>query len=456
MRTAPDVAAYVERHSQRLIDDLRELCSFPSISNLGPDALQPCRDWLGERFSRLTDRVETLEAGGMPSLLAEFPGAGQRRLLLYTHYDVQPVDPIELWESPPFAAEVRDGRMYARGVCDDKADVMARLHAIEALKATTGELPLTLCFLAEGEEEIGSKTFDHVVEKAGERLRADGCLWESSHFNSAGRSEIHFGCRGLLYVQLRTRMLGFDQHSGYASIYPSAAMHLVRALESLRDDDMNIRIDGFYDGVVPPTPEDRQMLALIAPELDERRSLVGFHRLIRNPEPADVVEQLLFTPTCNVAGITTGYQGPGSKTVLPAEATAKLDFRLIPNQDPEDILAKLRRHLDSHGFEDVEIVSADGERPARSRPDSEIARTVVECQREVYGDPVQWPFMQATGPMYPIAHRLGIPTVAPTGAGRPDARIHAPNENIHTGDYLAAVKLMCRVFERFGAAAGNR
>jgi acetylornithine deacetylase/succinyl-diaminopimelate desuccinylase-like protein len=446
------VDAYIEKNSSRFVDELKELCSFSSISNHGRDAVEPARRWIADRLSQFTDRVETLEAGGMPALYAEVPGSGRRTLLLYQHYDVQPVDPIDLWDSPPFEPVEKDGRIFARGVADDKADVMARIHALETLKGM-GELPVTLRFLVEGEEEIGSKTFEKIAHDHATKLTADGCLWESgASFDDAGRPTIQFGCRGLLYVQLRVNMLAFDQHSGFASIYPSAAMYMVGALASLRDQEMNIKIDGFYDKVVPTTDADRRMLARIDPEVEKRRQLVGFERLVRDPKPEEVIEQLLFTPTCNVAGVTTGYQGPGSKTVLPADATAKLDFRLIPNQDPADVLAQLRRHLDSHGFEKVEIVWSDGEKPARSDPDSVVGKTMIDCVRELHGEPVLWPFMQATGPMHPVVADLGIPTVLPVGVGRPDNRIHAPNENIHVVDYINAVRLMCRVWERFGAA----
>jgi acetylornithine deacetylase/succinyl-diaminopimelate desuccinylase-like protein len=247
-------------------------------------------------------------------------------------------------------------------------------------------------------------------------------------------------------------MLNFDQHSGYASVYPSAAMYMIGALASLRDQDMNIKIDGFYDKVVKPTDADRRMMATIDPEVEKRRQLIGFDKLVRDPKPDQVIEQMLFLPTCNVAGIASGYQGPGSKTVLPAEAMAKLDFRLIPDQDPDDVLAQLRRHLDKHGFEKVEIVAGEGEKPARSDPGSPIARTVIESVKELYGEPVLWPFMPATGPLHPIIAELGVPTVLPVGVGRPDNRIHAPNENIHAQDYINTVRLMCRVWERFGAA----
>jgi len=445
------VDAYIEKNSRRFIEELEELCAFPSISNHGLDAVRPARDWIAESLGRFTDRVETLDEGGMPALYAEVAGAGRRKLLLYQHYDVQPVDPIELWDSDPFKPVEKDGRIIARGVADDKADVMARIHALETLKGL-GEVPVTLRFLVEGEEEIGSKTFETIAHKHADKLRADGCLWESgASFDDAGRPTLQFGCRGLLYVQLRVRMLGFDQHSGFASIYPSAPMYLAEALASLRDQDMNVRIDGFYDRVVEPTDSDRRMMAKIDPEIEQRKKLVGFDRLIREPTPERVIEQLLFTPTCNIAGITAGYQGTGSKTVLPAEATAKLDFRLIPDQDPDEVLARLRKHFDSNGFEKVEIVWHDGEKPARSDPDSDVARTVIECVKDLHGEPVLWPFMQATGPMHPVVSDLGVPTVLPVGVGRPDNRIHAPNENIHAADYINTIRLMCRVWERFGA-----
>ena len=446
------VDAYVEKHSRRFIDDLKELCSFPSISNHGRDAVQPAREWLAVRLAKFTDRVETLEAGGMPALYAEVSGGGRRKLLLYEHYDVQPVDPIDLWSTPAFEPAERDGRIFARGVADDKADVMARIHALETLKQL-GDVPVTLRFLIEGEEEIGSKTFERIAREHAAKLRADGCLWESgTSFDDAGRPTLQFGCRGLVYVTLRVKQLDYDQHSGSASIYPSAAMYLVGALASLRDQDMNIKIDGFYDKVVKPTEADRRMMATIDPEVEKRRKLVGFEKLVREPKPDQVIEQMLFLPTCNIAGIMTGYQGPGSKTVLPAEATAKLDFRLIPNQDPDEVLEQLRAHLDRHGFEKVEIVAGEGEKPARSDPSSPVAKTVIDCVREMYGEPVLWPFMPATGPMYPVVSDLGIPTVLPVGVGRPDNRIHAPNENIRTEDYLNTVRLMCRIWERFGAS----
>ncbi|MFI5282568.1 MAG: M20/M25/M40 family metallo-hydrolase [Candidatus Dormibacterales bacterium] len=446
------VDTYIEKHSRQFIDELKELCSFPSISNHGQDAVKPARDWLAGRLSRFTDRVETLEAGGMPALYAEVSGAGRRRLLLYQHYDVQPVDPIDLWDSPPFEPVEKDGRIFARGVADDKSDVMARIHALETLKHL-GELPVTLRFLVEGEEEIGSKSFEKIAHDHASKLGADGCLWESgTSFDDAGRPTLQFGCRGLLYVQLRVRMLDFDQHSGFASVYPSAAMYMIGALASLRDQNMNVKLDGFYDKVIAPTSADRAMMATIDPEVEKRRQLVGFEKLVRSPAPDKVIEQMLFTPTCNIAGVTTGYQGPGSKTVLPAEATAKLDFRLIPDQDPRDVLEQLRRHLDKHGFEKVEIVWSDAEKPARSDPDSAVAKTVIDCVDALYGKPILWPFMPATGPMNPVVSDLGIPTVLPVGVGRPDNRIHAPNENIHAADYINTVRLMCRVWERFGAA----
>jgi acetylornithine deacetylase/succinyl-diaminopimelate desuccinylase-like protein len=446
------VDAYIEKNSRRFVDELKELCTFPSISNHGLEAIQPARDWLANRLTKYTDRVETLEAGGMPALYAEVPGSGKRKLLLYQHYDVQPVDPVDLWSSPPFEPAERDGRIFARGVADDKADVMARIHALETLQSL-GDVPVTLRFLVEGEEEIGSQTFEKILHDHAEKLRADGCLWESgTSFDDAGRPTIQFGCRGLLYVTLRVKLLAFDQHSGYASIYPSAAAYMIAALASLRDPDMNVKIEGFYDKAIKPTEADRQMMARIDPEVDKRKKLVGFDKLVRDVKPDQVIEQMLFLPTCNIAGVASGYQGPGSKTVLPADAMAKLDFRLIPDQDPDEVRQQLRRHLDRHGFDKIEILEGEGEKPARSDPNSAIAKTVIDSVREMHGEPVLWPFMPATGPMHPVVSALGVPTVLPVGVGRPDNRIHAPNENIHVADYISTIRLLCRIWERFGAS----
>ena len=245
---------------------------------------------------------------------------------------------------------------------------------------------------------------------------------------------------------------GVPEEPRILSVYPSAAHYLVGALASIGDREMNVKIEGFYDKVVKPTEADRRMMAGIDPEIEKRRKLVGFARLVRDPKPDQVVEQMLFLPTCNIAGVTTGYQGPGSKTVLPAEASAKLDFRLIPNQDPDEVIQLLRKHLDRNGFEKVEIVASEGEKPARSDPNSAVAKTVIEAVREMHGEPVLWPFMPATGPMHPVVSDLGIPTVLPVGVGRPDNRIHAPNENIRAADYVNTVRLMCRIWERFGAS----
>lgn len=447
-----DIDAFIAANGPQMTAELEELCSFESISNHGEAAVRPCREWLGERLARLTDRVEVLDAGGIPTLYAEVPGAAPQRLLLYQHYDVQPIDPLALWQSPPFRPDRRDGRIFARGVCDDKADVMARIHALEALRAVRAAIPLTVRLAIEGEEEIGSRNFDKIVEQNSTKFEADGCLWESDGFNAVGRPEISFGVRGLLYVELRVRSLNYDQQSWKASLLPSAAAYLIEALASLRSLDMDIQIAGFYDNIVGPTEEDRRMMAKIDLGLDSMKQRFGYDRLIRDPESKWAVEQLLFMPTCNIAGLTAGYQESGSKTVLPAEASAKIDFRLIPNQDPADILVKLRRHFLARGFDKVEIVSAFGERPARSNPRSAIGAAVIASERELYGsEPVVWPFMAATGPMHVVINTLGIPTLKPTGVARPDTRIHAPNENIAVDDYINTVRLNCRILERFAA-----
>ncbi len=270
--------------------------------------------------------------------------------MFYNHYDVQPPEPLELWDSPPFAAEIRDGHLYARGVADNKGNLVARLAAVEAWLAVRGELPLNVVFVAEGEEEIGSPNLGPFAEENIPKLRPDGCIWEAGYKDTKDRLEITLGAKGILAVDLRVRTLGRDLHSANAAVFRSPAWRLIWALDSLKGPDERILIPGFYDDVRPPDDRDRALLA--AWDFDEAGQLAEFgaDQYVLGLSGEALKEKYLFQPTCNVCGFHTGYGGPGVKTVLPAEALAKLDFRLVPDQDPWDILEKLRAHLDVGRF----------------------------------------------------------------------------------------------------------
>jgi acetylornithine deacetylase/succinyl-diaminopimelate desuccinylase-like protein len=398
--------------------------------------------WLDARFAEVGATTRRLTYEHAPDAVLAELGSGDRSVLIYDHYDVQPVDPIELWDSKPFEPEVRNGRFYARGAADNKGDLVARVAGLHLYREVYGELPVRVKFVVEGEEETGSKSFEGLVNRYERELAADGCIWEGMGIDHAGRPQFVFGAKGLAYVELTCRGLNADQHSSLAAIAPSPVWHLVEALSALRTNDGRVLIEGFYDDVVAPTKDDVAMLEDLPFEAEAERRRLGVDGFVGDATGVDLLRRYFFEPTCNIAGIVAGFTVPGaSKTVLPKEAMAKVDMRLVPDQDPHDIVAKLRRHLDSNGFGDIEMAQFSMEHPVRSPTDSPIGRAAVTAAGEVFELPAAVaPLMGATGPMYAVAHVLGIPTVSPAGVCRPDSNIHAPNENCRVEDFLRIVE----------------
>jgi len=431
----------IERNSDRYVGWLTEACSIPSLAGR-PDDLEAMAVWLKDRFAGLGADVRRLPFEGAPDALFAQMGGGGRTVLVYDHYDVQPVDPIELWDSQPFDPEVRDGVFFARGAADNKGDLVARLAALDVYKEVFGELPVGVKFLVEGEEETGSDSFAGIISRFGDLFTADGCIWEGAGIDHVGRPELVLGAKGLAYVELVHKGLADDQHSSLAVIAPSPVWHLVEALATLRDPSGKVLIDGFYDDVIEPSDEDMEMLATVPFEQEAEKERLGVEDFVAGATGVDLLRRLYFEPTCNIAGIVAGFTVPGaSKTVLPKEAMAKLDMRLVPDQDPDDIVAKLRKHLDARGFGDIEINRFPPHHPLRAPSSSLIGRAAIAAAREVFTQPVSVaPMMVGAGPMYPIGPTLGIPIVSPAGVCRPDSNIHAPNENIRVTDFLDVIE----------------
>lgn len=412
--------AYVDANAGRFIAELQEVCRQPSISaqNVG---LEETARMVLERLKQVGAEARLLQVEGAPPVVYGELGRGPRTLLIYNHYDVQPPEPLELWESDPFDPQIRQGAIYARGVADNKGNLMARLQAIEAWQATQGELPLRVKFVFEGEEEVGSPHLARfVAEHRGLLEGADGCLWESGYKDTAGRPVITLGLKGIMYVELRARGAARDLHSAWATVVPNPAWRLVWALASLKDEEDRITLDGLMDHVAEPTAEELAMLATIPFEEEKIKADYAIPRFIRGLSGLELLKKHLYEPTCTICGFATGYTGPGSKTVLPHEAMVKVDFRLVPNLTPELVLDLLRQHLDRRGFSDVEIVELGGEHPARSDPQAPIVQAAVEAARAVYGqEPVVYPLMAGSGPMYPCARGWGFRPWAP-GWAMPD------------------------------------
>jgi acetylornithine deacetylase/succinyl-diaminopimelate desuccinylase-like protein len=432
---------YIEANLSQFIADLGQLCAQPSISaqNIG---IAECANLVADMLRRYGLTAEVVPSNGNPIVLGEGDGRSDKTILFYLHYDVQPAEPLELWDSPPFQLTQRDGALYARGVSDDKGHIATRLAALAALRHVLGELPCRVKFIIEGEEEIGSPSMTPFIEDNRERLAADGCIWEFGSVDYDGRPVQSLGMRGICYVELSVETAAVDAHSGLAgSIFPNAAWRLVWALASLKDSQERILLPGFYDNVVPPTVADLELLAQLPPEMAPTQEMYGLTNFLPGVETElDFQRMAVFQPTCTICGLDSGYQGPGSKTVLPAKATAKVDFRLVPDQNPTDVLRQLREHLDANGFQDVKISYMGGTIPARTDPADPFAQLSIETAAEVYGrEPLVLPLVGGSGPSHPFIHTLGLPVVT-GGVGHPGGRVHAPNENIRIADFVNGIR----------------
>jgi acetylornithine deacetylase/succinyl-diaminopimelate desuccinylase-like protein len=444
------IDSWLEKNMDASIKELSTLVAQPSISaqNYG---LKECAELVASMLRKRGFDAEVVPSEGAPVVMAERKGKVDKTLLFYNHYDVQPPEPLELWESPPFEPSLRDGKLYGRGVSDDKGHIVSRLHALDALLAVDGELPCNVKFIIEGEEETASVHLHDFISKNKERLKADACIWEFGGVDHRGVPMQYLGLRGICYVELSVTSLGTDVHSGLGgSILPNAAWRLIWALNSLKGPDERIRIPGFYDDVVPPSARDRELMDALPELADEYKTRYGAKNFIKGlTGGTDLKMEEVFTPTCTVCGLTSGYQGPGSKTVQPAFASAKVDFRLVPSQKPQDILKKLRAHLDAEGFSDVKIDFLGGEPAARTDPDDPFVKLVVDTAEEVFEMPMEIvPMIGGSGPNYPFVHDLNLP-VATAGLGYPDTKAHAPNENILVSLYLKHAMHMARVLKEF-------
>ena len=442
------IDAYIDDHLRRWIGELRELCAIPSVS-ARHEAILPCAELVSRMLERrgFASQVTPTEGGGHPVVLAHAAGANRSRtLLFYNHYDVQPPEPLELWDSPPFQLSERDGSVYARGSKDDKGEFVCRLAALDAVRAVTGSYPCDITWLAEGEEEIGSPHLPDWVEKHERELKADAAVWEEGGIEVDETPIVRLGARGLLYVELTVKTLSRDAHSGQANLLPNAAWRLTWALASLKGADERILIPGFYDAVRPPTPREEELLRAAPKGAADVMEEFGLDGLLGGVTD---VNRAYFTPTANIAGIGAGYQGEGSKTVIPATAMAKLDFRLVPDQDPLDIHDKLRHHLDAGGFGDVKIEVLGAERPGITDPDEPVVKLVAEIGAEIYGkQPRITPLTGGTTPMYLFTER-GVPVVAPGVGWGAMNRAHSPNEFMRLVDFERAARHLARFAVRF-------
>ena len=437
----------------RWTDELIAFCRFRSEAS-DAEGLAAAADWTAARLRDAGAQVEVVALPGVPPLVVGEIGGGPRTLNLVQHFDVQPSVPLELWTAPPYEPEVRDGRLYARGATDNKGEFLPRLWAVEAYREAVGELPCRVRFLVEGEEESGSSHLDNLLDSRPELRRADAALIEGGGLSLAGQPEIAGGGRGIIVLELSVRTIAYDAHSSVASVFPNAAVRLTQALASMWSADGLPAVDGLEAGIREPTPGQMRVVEQLPEErLAELRREFSVPRFIGGRDGREAHRAMTFATTLNIQGLWSGFTGPGGKTITPAEAHARIDIRIVPDQDPDEIVDALRRHLASAGFDDIRIALVEAERAWWTPPEHPLLAAAGRASEAVAGQPaLYYVSMPGTVPMYQVcaAHRVPATTL---GAGRDDCHAHAPDENIRLDDLAAATRIMARFLDEFAALA---
>jgi len=434
---------YIDAHRDQYLAELFPLLRQPSISATG-QGMQACAVLLAQNMRDVGVSAQILPTGGHPVVFGDTltPDA-PFTLLIYGHYDVQPPEPLEKWLTPPFEPAIRDGRIYGRGTADNKGQFFTHLKAIEAVRQLTGGMPVRVKLLIEGEEEIGSAHLSDFVKAHRDLLRADLALGVDGNIHPSGRPEIALGMKGMFYVELAARGPRADLHCGKDPLVTNPAWRLVWALSTLRDTDQRILIDGFYDRVALPTREEEALIDRVPVDMDSLFETFGVDAFLGGITGTEALKRLVFEPTCSIDGLSAGYAGPGMKTIIPATATAKVCLRLVPRQTSDEMLAKLRAHLDRRGFQDIALTTIGTFEPSRSVVEPRLMERIVRAVASVYGqDPLIFPLFSTggSGPDFVFTRDLGIPSVWIPCAQFKHKNIHAPNENLTVEGFLNGVK----------------
>ena len=451
-----DALRYATQKKERFQSELFDFLRIPSVSAKSEHDGDTRRaaTWLAGNLSRAGLDVELLETPKHPVVLGEWRGAGgdAPTVLIYGHYDVQPAEPLEEWSSPPFEPEVRDGKVFARGSADDKGQIFMHVKALEAALADGGTLPVNIVVLAEGEEEIGSPSLVPFVEKYKERLAADVVVISDSAMFEEGLPSLLFSLRGLAYFELRARAAKTDMHSGaYGGAVPNPGTALARIIASFHDADGRVAIEGFYDDVLEWDAETRAQIASLP--FDENHFRLGVGATALTGERGwSVLERLWIRPTCEVNGFLTGYTGEGAKTVLPAKAMAKVSFRLVPDQQPENVRRLLEAHLAEvtpPGIE-IELLEHHGGRPWKAEVGGRLFEAAAAALEEAFGTR---PVLAGEGGSIPIVVEFERILEAPAllvGFALPGANMHAPDEWFPLENFEKGIGALVRLYRELG------
>jgi len=431
---------YIEENRQRFIEELKQLVAQPSISSYD-QGVKECALLLKEMMERSGIEARIIETPGQPIVYGETgPQGAPLTMLIYGHYDVQPPEPLELWETPPFEPAVRNDRLYGRGTADNKGQLYAHIKATEAWLKTTGAVPIRLKFIFEGEEEIMSPNLAGFARANRDLLSSDVVYMADGPGHESLKPTLFFGCRGIVYMELRAKGAKMDYHSGNkGGVLPNPAWDLVHALATMKDGEDHVLIEGFYDRVRTSTEIEKESLFKIP--YDEKAILSDLEiGSIAGSKDYGYYEKVLMRPTLTIDGFQSGFTGRGIKTIIPSEAMVKLESRLVPDQDPDEVIEGVKRHLLNKGFGHIEVEVLTKAAPSRTPIDHPFAQKVIRSIEEVHGmSPILYPSSGGTLPSYVFTAIMGLPTFW-VPYGQNDIQNHAPNENIRLDFYLNGIK----------------
>lgn len=445
---AEKIDQYFKDHRTDHLEELKAFLRIPSISSLTEHKgdVRKAAEWLKEAMEKAgLENAEVFETDGHPVVYADWLHAeGKPTVLVYGHYDVQPVDPLNLWETPPFDPHVRDNKLYARGASDDKGQTFMHVKAVEALLKLEGELPVNIKFIVEGEEEIGSPTLPKYVEQNQEQLKADLIVISDTGMQGPGRPAVCYGLRGLAGIQIDVQGPKGDLHSGlYGGAVQNPLHAIVEILQSFRDEEGVIQVDGFYDDVLEVSDAERAEFAALEFDLEKEKQELGITEDF-GEKGYSFVERTWIRPTLEINGITGGFSGEGIKTVLPAQASAKITCRLVPNQDPDDIVAKLRAHVEANKPAGVTVTISDFDKgqPFLTPYDHPAIQAAGRSYERVYNVKTAFTRMGGSVPIVAVFDQvLGLPVVL-MGFGLSSENFHAPNEHFHLENFDKGLRVI--------------
>jgi acetylornithine deacetylase/succinyl-diaminopimelate desuccinylase-like protein len=443
-------AAYIRQGMDRWMAELAEFCRLPSVAAY-PHAMHAAADWLVRRMTAAGLEARLLPVpDGFPTVYAERRGRSPRTVLFYNHYDIAAyTNPVRA-DDDVLPVRVRDGRIYNRGVADDKGCSLSRIVAVEAILRAVGELPLGVKFVSFGKAKPNDDALDHLLTQHADLAACDAVIWETGMKDERDRPTASLGAKGYVYVELRARGARIAQPSRF-TILPNPAWDLTWALASLKDRTERILIDGFYDDVVPPTAEDLTAVDVFGDALgDAMLERVGLQAFVLGKTGRDAARHWFFEPSCTVCGITGGYTGSGERLAIPTDVMAKVELRLVADQRPHDIIAKLRAHLDRHGFGHIEASVLSHTAPYRTSMSDPLVRAAQRAAVRVYGQPlVIRPTSIGMSPKYRFAPRptLGI------GVEYAGSRMEEPDEHIRVADWEEGARMIVALLEEYAPEA---